>query len=47
MKEPEMKVIADFIRKVADNVKNEEVLAGIKAEVRKLTAQFPLYPELD
>jgi glycine hydroxymethyltransferase len=46
MKETEMKVIADFIRKVADNVKNEEILSGIKAEVRTLTSKFPLYPEL-
>lgn len=46
MKEAEMKLIAEFIRKVADNVKDEEVLAGIKADVRNLTAKFPLYPEL-
>jgi glycine hydroxymethyltransferase len=46
MKEPEMKLIADFIRRVADNAKNEEYLAGMKAEVRALTSKFPLYPEL-
>jgi glycine hydroxymethyltransferase len=46
MQEAEMKQIAAFIRKVADNVKNEEVLASVKAEVRALTAKFPLYPEL-
>lgn len=46
MKEAEMAQIAAFIRKVADNVKNEDVLASIKAEVRTLTAKFPLYPEL-
>jgi glycine hydroxymethyltransferase len=46
MQEAEMKTIAGFIRKVADNVKNEEVLAGIKSEVRELTSKFPLYPEL-
>jgi glycine hydroxymethyltransferase len=46
MKEPEMKKIADFIRKVADNAKNEEILASIKADVRELTSKFPLYPEL-
>lgn len=43
---PEMKQIADLIKKVRDNHDNEEFLAGMKAEVRALTAQFPLYPEL-
>lgn len=46
MKEADMKTIADFIRRVADNHKNAEYLAGIKSEVRALTARFPLYPEL-
>jgi glycine hydroxymethyltransferase len=46
MHEAEMKTIAEYIRKVADNVKNPEALAGIKAEVRNLTAKFPLYSEL-
>ncbi|MFO7660152.1 MAG: serine hydroxymethyltransferase [Candidatus Cloacimonadaceae bacterium] len=46
MQEAEMKVIAGFIRKVADNVKDAEVLAAVKAEVRELTSKFPLYPEL-
>lgn len=46
MKESEMKQIAAYIRKVADNVKNEEILASVKAEVRTLTSKFPLYPEL-
>jgi len=46
MKEPEMKQIASFIRRVADNIKNEEALAEIKTEVRELTSRFPLYSEL-
>lgn len=46
MKEAQMAQIAAFIRKVADNAKDEAVLASIKAQVRELTAQFPLYPEL-
>ncbi len=46
MKEAEMKVIAGFIRKVADNIKNTDVLASIKTEVRELTSKFPLYQEL-
>lgn len=46
MKEQEMKLISDFIRRVADNVKNLEELSTIKSEVRELTSHFPLYPEL-
>jgi glycine hydroxymethyltransferase len=46
MKEAQMAHIAGFIRKVADNAKDEAVLASIKAEVRELTNQFTLYPEL-
>jgi len=46
MKEAEMKQIAGFIRRVADNVKDETCLAQVKAEVRNLTTKFPLYPEL-
>lgn len=42
----QMKVIADLILKVRDNHDNEELLASIKPEVRALTEQFPLYPEL-
>lgn len=47
MGKSEMKIIAGLIRKVRDNFENEEELAKIKAEVRNLTAKFPLYPELD
>jgi len=43
----EMKLIADFIKRVRDNHENEEYLAAMKAEVRELTDRFPLYPELD
>jgi len=46
MKEAEMALIAGFIRRVQDNVSNEETLAGIKQEVRELTNKFPLYPGL-
>lgn len=42
----EMKQIAAFIKRVRDNSDNEEYLAAMKAEVRKLTAKFPLYPEI-
>ena len=42
----EMKLIADFIKRVRDNHTEEEYLAAMKAEVRELTDKFPLYPEL-
>ncbi|MDZ4181934.1 MAG: serine hydroxymethyltransferase [Candidatus Cloacimonadaceae bacterium] len=44
---PQMQVIADLIKKVRDNHDDEAFLAAIKPEVRALTEQFPLYPELD
>jgi glycine hydroxymethyltransferase len=46
MTEGQMQLIADFIKRVRDNNENEEYLAAIKNEVRNLTDQFPLYPEL-
>ncbi|MBI9031994.1 serine hydroxymethyltransferase [bacterium] len=46
MKEDDMKVIADFIKRVYDNHDNEENLAQIKKEVKEFTVNFPLYPEL-
>lgn len=46
MKEEQMKQIAAFIARVKDNCENEEYLASMKADVRQLTDQFPLYPEL-
>ncbi len=42
----EMETIAELIKRVRDNHENEEYLAGMKADVRALTSQFPLYPEL-
>lgn len=46
MKEAEMKLIAAFIKRVAENHDNEEYLLAMKHEVRELTNHFPLYPEL-
>jgi glycine hydroxymethyltransferase len=46
MKEEQMVQIAKMIKKVYDNVDNEGVLAEVKAEVRKLTAEFPLYKDM-
>ncbi len=43
---PEMKVIADFIKRVREHTEDEEYLGKMKAEVRELTDKFPLYPEL-
>ncbi len=42
----EMESIAELIKRVRDNHENEEYLAAMKADVRALTAKFPLYPEL-
>jgi len=46
MKEPEMKTIAAFIRRVRDNFDNEEKLAEIKSEVHEFCRKFPLYADL-
>ena len=46
MKETEMEIIADMIEKALTNHENEEILNEIHEEVKKLTAKFPLYPEL-
>lgn len=46
MGEAEMKQIASMIKRVRDNYEDQEYLEAMKAETRKLTAQFPLYPEL-
>jgi glycine hydroxymethyltransferase len=46
MKEDQMVEIAKFIKTVFANTENEEKLASVKAAVRKLPAQFPLYKDL-
>jgi len=46
MKEPEMKLIAEFINKALINQDNEEELGKINAEVKELCNRFPLYPNL-
>ena len=43
MGQNEMKMIAGFIKKVIDNVDNDNALASIKDEVFALTAKFPMY----
>lgn len=46
MKEKEMRVIADFIRKALAAGSDARELAEIKGKVRAFTKRFPLYPEL-
>jgi glycine hydroxymethyltransferase len=46
MKEAEMEKIAEFINRVISNPENENVISQVKTEIRELTKQFPLYPEL-
>lgn len=41
MKEAEMEKIGDFLKKVALNHDNEEVLSSVKAEVLEMTGNFP------
>jgi glycine hydroxymethyltransferase len=45
MKEPEMKIIADLIDKVIKNLKNKELYAQVREEVKQLCSKFPLYTE--
>lgn len=48
MKEPEMVQIADLIDQTLSNIGNEAVIERVRAEVRSLCQQFPLYkPRLD
>ncbi len=46
MKEVEMKLIAQYIDEVLSNVQSESKIKEVRAEVKKLTQRFPLYPEL-
>ena len=45
MKEDEMRQIAQLIDKVINNLKNEDVYAEVRDEVKKLCDRFPLYHE--
>ena len=44
MKEPEMERIADFIDRVLRAPEDQNVLNGVRGEVRELANAFPLYP---
>ena len=46
MKEDEMNVIADLIKKAILNVEDEKKLSEIKEDVKTLCSRFPLYMEL-
>jgi glycine hydroxymethyltransferase len=46
MKEAQMPIIAGFIKRVFNHPEDENVLASVKAEVNKLTKQFPLYADM-
>jgi glycine hydroxymethyltransferase len=43
LKEPEMVKVAEWIDRALQNIDNDDELAKIKAEVRELCTQFPLY----
>jgi len=45
MGEPEMEMIGEYIARVLASPDDERVLAGVRAEVERLCAKFPLYPE--
>jgi glycine hydroxymethyltransferase len=47
MKEPEMQLIADFITQVLEGRRDAEVKKRVRAKVRELCQQFPIYAELD
>lgn len=46
MKEADMETVVAFIDKVLLNTDDEEMVRGVKAEVKEFMKQFPLYPEL-
>jgi len=43
LKEEQMRQVAQWIRRALDNTENSEVLASIRAEVKELCQEFPLY----
>lgn len=47
MEEKEMEQIATLIATVLDDIDNESVRKTVSKQVKELTREFPLYPELD
>ncbi|MBI5418031.1 ribose 5-phosphate isomerase B [Candidatus Poribacteria bacterium] len=46
MKEPEMKLIANFIHRILDGHTNEKQILNIREEIQKLCTKFPMYKDL-
>lgn len=46
MKEREMEKVGRLISRVLHNIDNEQVIQEVKQEVKKLTDEFPLYPDI-
>jgi glycine hydroxymethyltransferase len=46
MQEQHMQMIVDLIDKVLMNIDQEDIVVGVKEEVKLLMKDFPLYPEL-
>jgi glycine hydroxymethyltransferase len=46
MKEEQCKQIGDWIAKVLNHIDNDNVIAGVKAEVTNFCLKYPLYPEI-
>ncbi len=46
LKEQHMETVVSMIDKVLMNLDNEEIISGVKTEVKEFMQQFPLYPEL-
>jgi glycine hydroxymethyltransferase len=46
LKEKEMQIIADLIDRVITHADDEKTIDQVRAEVKQLMGQFPLYPEL-
>ena len=47
MKEGEMKKIAELIDKVINSVDDKKILQDVKEDIKKLCAEYPLYPGLN
>lgn len=43
MKEEEMEIIGNLILKVLNNINDDDIIKGVKEEVKELTVRFPLY----
>jgi glycine hydroxymethyltransferase len=46
MKEPEMKLIGDWISQILNNYKDEQLVQKIRGQVKELCSKFPIYPHL-